>query len=417
MGMRFAVIGSGPAGLYAALTLAQRAKVTLIEQNEKLGGTCVLYGCIPGKAMLKAASLSAQAERLGKRLEFAFNEAQALARRASELVSKGEEYLLSDAGVEVVHGRATLTGGTLRVNNETLRVDGVIVATGTKRPEGTASDDLPSLNDFHRIAVIGGGVGGVEYAWLLRKLGKEVHVYEAEDLLLPKHDPDLRRAVTSHFQKLGVRLHLKARARVEGNKVITEEGAQEFDVVLFSFGRKPNLEGIEVPTDERGFVRVDRYMFTGISNVYAAGDVTGSFTAHEAMRKGIVAALNLLGQRTAYDGTSVPKVIYIHPQIAYFGDVSNGDCVKVQVASLPRAVAERESEGFVKVCFNEGRLAGTVAFSPEAEGVVTLASLMRGKRAEEILLEQIPHPSYLEAIWEAARQYLAKKGGVNSARP
>ncbi|MCQ4450120.1 MAG: NAD(P)/FAD-dependent oxidoreductase [Sulfolobales archaeon] len=417
MGMRFAVIGSGPAGLYAALTLAQRAKVTLIEQNEKLGGTCVLYGCIPGKAMLKAASLSAQAERLGKRLEFAFSEAQALARRASELVSKGEEYLLSDAGVEVVHGRATLTGGTLRVNNETLRVDGVIVATGTKRPEGTASDDLPSLNDFHRIAVIGGGVGGVEYAWLLRKLGKEVHVYEAEDLLLPKHDPDLRRAVTSHFQKLGVRLHLKARARVEGNKVITEEGAQEFDVVLFSFGRKPNLEGIEVPTDERGFVRVDRYMFTGISNVYAAGDVTGSFTAHEAMRKGIVAALNLLGQRTAYDGTSVPKVIYIHPQIAYFGDVSNGDCVKVQVASLPRAVAERESEGFVKVCFNEGRLAGAVAFSPEAEGVVTLASLMRGKRAEEILLEQIPHPSYLEAIWEAARQYLVKKGGVNSARP
>jgi dihydrolipoamide dehydrogenase len=417
MGMRFAVIGSGPAGLYAALTLAQRAKVTLIEQNEKLGGTCVLYGCIPGKAMLKAASLSAQVERLGKRLEFAFNEAQALARRASELVSKGEEYLLSDAGVEVVHGRATLTGGTLRVNNETLRVDGVIVATGTKRPEGTASDDLPFLNDFHRIAIIGGGVGGVEYAWLLRKLGKEVHVYEAEDLLLPKHDPDLRRAVTSHFQKLGIKLHLKARARVEGNKVITEEGVQEFDVVLFSFGRKPNLEGIEVPTDERGFVRVDRYMFTGISNVYAAGDVTGSFTAHEAMRKGIVAALNLLGQRTAYDGTSVPKVIYIHPQIAYFGDVSNGDCIKVQVASLPRAVAEREIEGFVKVCFKEGRLAGTVAFSPEAEGVVTIASLMKGKRAEEILLEQIPHPSYLEAIWEAARQYLAKKGGVNSARP
>ncbi|MCI4455244.1 MAG: NAD(P)/FAD-dependent oxidoreductase [Sulfolobus sp.] len=417
MGMRFAVIGSGPAGLYAALTLAQRAKVTLIEQNEKLGGTCVLYGCIPGKAMLKAASLSAQAERLGKRLEFAFNEAQALARRASELISKGEEYLLSDAGVEVVHGRATLTGGTLRVNNETLRVDGVIVATGTKRPEGTATDDLPYLNDFHRIAVIGGGIGGVEYAWLLRKLGKEVHVYEAEDLLLPKHDPDLRRAVTSHFQKLGVRLHLKARARVEGNKVITEEGTQEFDVVLFSFGRKPNLEGIEVPTDERGYVRVDQYMFTGISNVYAAGDVTGSFTAHEAMRKGIVAALNLLGQRTAYDGTSVPKVIYTHPQIAYFGDVSNGDCVKVQVASLPRAVAERESEGFVKVCFKEGRLAGTVAFSPEAEGMVTLASLMRGKRAEEILLEQIPHPSYLEAIWEAARQYLVKKGRVNSARP
>jgi dihydrolipoamide dehydrogenase len=124
-----------------------------------------------------------------------------------------------------------------------------------------------------------------------------------------------------------------------------------------------------------------------------------------------------LGQRTAYDGTSVPKVIYTHPQIAYFGDVSNGDCVKVQVASLPRAVAERESEGFVKVCFKEGRLAGTVAFSPEAEGIVTLASLMRGKRAEEILLEQIPHPSYLEAIWEAARQYLVKIGSVNSARP
>jgi dihydrolipoamide dehydrogenase len=404
------VIGSGPAGLYAALTLAKESKVVLIEKEERLGGTCVLYGCIPGKAMLKAAKLTAESERLGKPLSFAFAEAQSLARRATDLVSKGEEYILQDAGVEVVHGQARITVGSIQVNGQTLEVDGIVVATGTKRPEGTASDDLPYMNDFHRIAIIGGGVGGVEYAWLLKRLGKEVHVYEVENLLLPKHDPDLRRAVTSHFQKLGVKLHLGSAVKVEGKRVIVGDKAEEFDFVLFSFGRKPNVEGIELPTDSRGFIKVDEYMYTGIGRIYAAGDVTGSYTAHEAMRKGIVAAVNLLGSRVKYNGEAVPKVIYTHPQVAYFGDTSGGECVRVNVASLPRAVAERESEGFVKVCFKDGKLAGAVAFSPEGEAVVTLASALRGKTAHEILLEQVPHPSYLEAVWEAARLYSGKRG-------
>ena len=406
--VKFVVIGSGPAGLYASLVLATRGEVTLVEKAERLGGTCVNFGCVPGKAMIRPLALSYWLSRFNRKVDFDLEELQRLAKEASSRVSKGEEYLLEDAGVKVVHGVAKVKSGTVEVNGQTLAADGVVVATGLKRPEAVSSDDLPELKGLKKVALIGGGVGGVEYGWLLKVAGKEVHIYESGPYLLPRTDRDLSVAVTNHFRKLGVKLHLNVQARVEGNSVITNEGREEFDAVIWTFGRRPNVDGIELPLDDRGFIKVDERMYTGVGNVYAAGDVTGSFTAHEAMRKGVVAGLNLIGIRTTYSGLNVPEVIYTEPQIARFGK-TEGECVRVDMASLTRGVADKATEGFVKLCFEEGKLVGALAFSHRAEEIVTLASAMAGKTIEEIVSSQMPHPSYVEAVWEGAFRLLLKK--------
>ncbi|BFH72371.1 NAD(P)/FAD-dependent oxidoreductase [Sulfurisphaera javensis] len=406
------VIGSGPAGLYGALTASLLGeKVKLIEENEKLGGTCVLYGCIPSKAMLHPLALKYSLERIGKKVDFTYEELTKLAQDAINRLSKGVEYMLESAGVEVIHGKGILKGKEVEVSGQVLYPDKVLVATGTLKPEikGTiASDDLPYLTkDFNVVTVIGGGVGGVEYGWLLHKVGKEVHIVEKDNLLLPKHDMDLRNSVTNHFKRIGVKLHLRTEAKIEEGKVKLSDGSEiKSDIILMSFGRKPNLNGIEsLPHDY--WIKVNEYMETPLKDIYAAGDVTGSFTAHEAIHKGYIAGLNMKGVKKAYDGTAVPKVIYTMPQVAYVGNTDRGRCVKVELSSLGRAITEKRTEGFVKICEENGKVIGGVAFSERAEEIISLIALGIKLKAtvDELLDFHYPHPSYLEIIWEILRRF------------
>jgi dihydrolipoamide dehydrogenase len=410
------VIGSGPAGIYAAITASSLGeKVTLIELNERLGGTCVLYGCIPSKAMLHPLTLAYELSRIGIEVKIEYETLRKLAADAISRLSKGVEYMLESHGVNVIRGKAKLKGKDVEVNGQSVKSDKIVVATGTLKPTGgITSDDLPYLEkDFNRIVVVGGGVGGVEYGWLLRMSGKEVYVVEKESLLLPKHDKDLREAVTNQFRRIGVKLVLNSEAKVEGNKVILSDGkALEGDLILISFGRRANLEGFEELPQVEGWLKVNEYMETLYKGIYGAGDVTRSFTAHEAIHKGLIAGLNAVGIRKAYNGQVVPKVIYTMPQIAYVGNTEDGECVKVNMVSIARAIAEKETEGFVKICFKEGKIVGAVAFSERAEEIITLIALaMRLNASLEQLLDfQFPHPSYLEAIWEGVYEALRQRG-------
>jgi len=405
------VVGGGPAGIYGAITasiLGERVK--LIEEKEKLGGACVLYGCIPSKAMLHPLSLKYSLERLGKDVGFTYEELVKLAQDVINRMSKGVEYMLESAGVEVIHGKAVLKGKEIEVSGRTYKPDKILVATGTSKPEvkGTiASDDLPYLDkDFKKVVVIGGGMGGVEFSWLLHKTGKEVHLVEKEPLLLPKQDQDLRTAVTDHFKRIGIKLHLNTEAKIEEGKVKLSNGEEiQADIILMTFGRKPNIEGFEsIP--HKYFIDVNEYMETQIKDIYAAGDITGTFTAHEAMHEGYIAGLNMKGIRKAYNGKAVPKVIYTSPQIAYVGNTDQGKCVKISMASLPRAIADKETEGFVKVCEEGGKIVGAVAFSERAEEIISLIALAMKLNAniDDLLDFHYPHPSYLEIIWEALRK-------------
>lgn len=151
-----------------------------------------------------------------------------------------------------------------------------------------------------------------------------------------------------------------------------------------------------------GKIEVDEFMRTKVNGIYAAGDVTGSYTAHEAIHKGFVAGINATGGRKKYEGNAIPKVIYTEPQIAYVGR-TEGICRKTNMTEIVRAVAEKRTEGFVKICRDEqGRITGGVAFSERGEEIITFVStLMRiGVKVSDAIDVVLPHPSYLEAVWE-----------------
>jgi len=411
--MRIIVIGSGPAGLYSSLFLSSHAKVTVVEKAERLGGTCTVYGCMPAKSMLYLLHLAEDAAKFAKRFSLSQEEVRRSAKEAVNRLSKGVEYLLEDAGVEVIHGRASLRSGKVVINSsQSLEGDGVIVATGTNRPNfpnSIASDDIPYLErDVKTAIVVGGGAGGLEYAEILRDWGSEVYLVEKSDLLLPGSDQDLRVAATNSFRKKGIKLVLgKTVAKSNEGEVLLSDGSKlKGDVILYSFGRTPNVEGFE-ELSKTGPIRVDSRMYTGVDRVFAAGDVIGTYTAHEAIHEGLVAASNLVGIEREYNPAAVPKVIYVRPQIATVGRIE-GKSVKINFSQLGRAVSERETEGFLKLFYEGGRINGLIVFGERAEELATLVGLAI---THNITLQGIfdtifPHPSYMEALWEAVGKAL-----------
>ncbi|AOL16903.1 pyridine nucleotide-disulfide oxidoreductase [Sulfolobus sp. A20] len=406
--MRIGVIGSGPAGVSASLELAKRGhKVTLVEKEDRLGGTCVLYGCIPSKAMLNPIHLLTSMEKVGKRdVSFSLDELKKLGKEASSRISKGVEYLLEDNGVEVVHGNASLRSGVLNVNNESLNPDYIIIATGTYRERTRGiiySEDLPYLDrDFNSVILVGGDVGGIEFGWLLRKIGKEVFLIDKQNSLLPYLDKDISNTITNYFSRIGVKLYLgRIVKEMKENEVILDNGERlTADVVYMTFGRKPSIDGFE-EIKHNPFIQVDEYLRTSLSNVFAAGDIIGTHTAHEASYAGKIAALNIVGERKVFNTLGIPKVVYTHPTIAYVGRME-GQCVKFSLSNLGRAIVEKETDGILKICVENDRIVGAQAFMKDAEEVISLISLMiRFNMSVNELKDFVaPHPSYIEAITE-----------------
>ncbi len=406
--MRIGVIGSGPAGVSASLELAKRGhKVTLVEKEERLGGTCVLYGCIPSKAMLNPVHLLTSMEKVGKKdISFSLDELKKLGKEASSRISKGVEYLLEDNGVEVIHGNASLRSGVLNVNNESLKLDYIIIATGTyrERTKGIIySEDLPYLDkDFNSVILVGGDVGGIEFGWLLRKIGKEVFLVDKQNSLLPYLDRDISSTITNYFSKIGVKLYLgRIVKEMKEKEVILDNGERlTADVVYMTFGRKPSINGFE-EIKHNPFVQVDEYLRTSLSNVFAAGDIIGTHTAHEATYAGKIAALNVMGGKNVFNTLGIPKVVYTHPTIAYVGRME-GQCIKYSLSSLGRAIVEKETDGILKICIDNDRIVGAQAFMKDAEEVISLISLMIrfNMRISDIKDFVAPHPSYIEAITE-----------------
>jgi len=301
----------------------------------------------------------------------------------------------------------------VKVGSQSIQTDKVIIATGTRRERQewlNYTEDLPTLTStFEKIVILGGDVGGVELAWLMRNLGKEVYLIEKQDSLLYYLDKDLREAVTNYFRKIGVKLFLNTEvSKISKNLVVTQKGDEiSGDVIFLTYGRKTNIEGFEKLSKDGKYIAVDEYLRTSVRNVYAAGDIIGTHTAHEAIYAGVIAGINASGGNEVFNAEGIPKVVYTHPQIAYVGK-SEGKCVKVQVASLTRSLVDKDTEGFFKLCTQGEEIKGAFAFMPYAEEAVTLVSLlMRAKVKLRQAIHMIPpHPSYMEAVYEALLRIL-----------
>jgi dihydrolipoamide dehydrogenase len=452
------VIGAGPGGYVAAIRLAQLGRKTLCIEQDRIGGVCLNYGCIPSKALISAAdrfSRLDQAAEMGIRVTdktLDFGVTQAWKQKVVDRLTGGVEKLLKGNGVEVMMGTASFTGpNTLEVKGEgeaeKITFANGVIATGSSpfflegfEPDGEVVVDSRQALAFEsipeRLLVIGGGYIGLELGMAYARFGTRVTVIEMMDTLLGGTPKELSAVVARTCKKLGVKIHLKTAARSlergKGRAVLTAEDPDgekqtfEAERVLVTIGRKPdtrglNLEQAGLETNDRGFVEVDAQRRTKVPHLYAIGDVAGEpLLAHKASKEGIVAAEAIAGEPVAYDYRAVPAVIFTDPEIAYVGldeEQAQAQGYEVAVGKFPfaasgRALAMAHTDGFVKVIGDRksGALLGVQIVGAEASDLISEAclALEMGARMEDIGYTMHPHPTLGEAIMEAAEAALGR---------
>jgi dihydrolipoamide dehydrogenase len=460
------VVGGGPGGYVAALRAAQLGAKTAIVEKDRMGGTCLVRGCIPTKALLQSSELYSQAKAGApfglKAGDIAFDWSVAQTRKTSvvDQLVKGVEGLLKAGGVTTVRGSACLAGnGVVDVSGDRLQAKDIIIATGSavariplKGAELTIdSDQILELKEIPtRLAVIGGGVVGMEFAAMFAALGSKVTVFEMLPQVLPMVDADLVAVYAKHLSGLGGAIHTNTKVQEVANQngglqvrfsSGGEGGSVDADQVLLAVGRVPYTQGLEAEKAgvklERGRVVVDEHLHTSADGIWAIGDVIGGIMlAHVASYEGVCAVENIVGHGNRIpDYHAAPNCIYTDPEIAHVGlgekDAKDqGFDVKIgrfPFAASGRALTLGQSEGFVKVIADasSGRLLGAHIIGPRATDLIAEATLaiQNGLTLEQIDLTIHAHPTLPESLMEAelAAQgraiHIPNRRSANSASP
>ncbi|MGE0645440.1 MAG: dihydrolipoyl dehydrogenase [Nitrospira sp.] len=450
-----AVIGGGPGGYAAAFRAADLGlRTVLIDEDPQLGGTCLLRGCIPSKALLHAARLLTEAQEAsawGIQFDKPRVDLDAFRSRVDTVIgklTKGVRTLAGSRKVEVIQARAMLKDGvTLQLSGpdapSELSFGHAIIATGSKPviPSSLKLDDprvmdstsalrLPDIPQ--RLLVVGGGYIGLELGTVYQALGSEVTVVEALPRLLNGVDADLVRPLHQRMQRRfkAIKLNTTVKlleARNEGLVATFSDSegtsTDNFNRVLIAVGRKPNteqlgLEHTKIVVTAKGFIEVDRHMRTAEPTVFAIGDVVGDpMLAHKASHEGLVAAEVIAGRQTTFDAAAIPAVVFTDPEIAWCGLTEEaakaaGQAVKVTRfpwAASGRATTLGRTEGVTKLILDQesGRvlgmgLCGVGAGELIAEGVLAIEM---GAVAEDLATSIHAHPTLSETVMEAAESF------------
>jgi dihydrolipoamide dehydrogenase len=453
------VIGAGTGGYVAAIRAAQLGKrVAVVERQPALGGTCLLWGCIPTKALLEHAHALDVVRRAGDwgitmpaGHEPAIDMPRVLARQDAIVggLSKGVEFLFRKHRIEWIKGSARLLGnGKVQVSGDdtrTVAAGHVIVATGSApRPlddvqlDGEriiTSDEAIKLKAVPRsMAIIGGGAVGVEFASIFGRFGSTVTLVELEPRLVPAEDEAVSTQLEKSFTRQGIRVLTRTRlAGVSaGPRGLTIEAlgpggtdAVEADVLLVAIGRKPVTAGLGVEElgaqMDRGFIRVDDLYRTSIPDVSAIGDVISLGTiphpqlAHVSSMEGVLVAERLAGLPVEpIDYDHVPHCTYCDPEIGSVG-LTEAEARRrgrdVRVGTFPFGVLGRakmagETDGFVKIVADTkyDEVLGVHMIGPRSTELVAEAVVaLRLESTVEALVKTIhAHPTFSEAIGEAA---------------
>lgn len=454
------VIGSGPGGYVAAIYSAQSGLKTAIverEPTERLGGTCLLRGCIPTKAMLHTADLLDEMRRSkdvgisATGVELSMEQMHAYKEKVVQKNAGGVKYLMNKNKIDVHFGHGRLAGkGKVSVEaadgkKTTLNAKNIILATGSDTFHlpfiDMSSDRVMDSNDIlelqevpEHLVVLGAGAVGTEFASVFLRYGSKITLIEMAPTVLPNEDAD----ISAEAQKLFVRQGMK----VLTSSKVTEVKATDKDVtlevetekdgkttrqtikashVLVAVGRAPQskdigAKGTKVVIDDRGVVEVDEMMRTGEPGVYAIGDITGSiWLAHLASREGILAVDHIAGKNPRpinYD--LVPMCTYCHPEVASVG-LSEAEArargYDVKVGKFPfsasgRAAILNQTDGFVKIVSEKkyDEVLGLHIIGPRATELITEGTLAMELECtvEELLHTIHPHPTMAESIAEAA---------------
>src|SRR5256714_2070369 len=440
------VIGGGPGGYVAALRAAQLGARTAIVEKDRMGGTCLVRGCIPTKALLQSSELYTQARDgaafgvVADKLSFDWPVAQKRKTAVVDQLVKGVEGLLKAAGVTSLRGNARLAGkGVVNVSGDQLQAKDIIIATGSAiarialpGAELTIdSDQILELKEVpRRLAVIGGGVVGMEFAAMFAALGSKVTVLEMLPQVLAMVDSDLVAVYAKHLAQLGGEIHTDSNvsevAKRDGGLQVrfstgAEGGAVDADQVLLAVGRVPYTQGLDAEKAgvklERGRVVVDHHLRTTADGVWAIGDVIGGLMlAHGASYEGICAGENIdgLGDRVP-DYHAAPNCVYTDPEIAHVGlgeKEAKDKGIAVKIGRFPFAAAGRaltlgQTEGFVKVIADaqSGQLLGAHIVGPRATDLIAEATLaiQNCLTLEQVDLTNHAPPNLPESVMEAAR--------------
>ncbi|MCF7936401.1 MAG: dihydrolipoyl dehydrogenase [Synergistales bacterium] len=447
---RLVVIGGGPGGYVAAIRAAQLgAQVTLVERRW-LGGTCLNVGCIPTKVLLHTVELLEAVKggkKLGLRVEGAEVDWKGLMKQKKRVVSRlvgGVGSLLKANGVSVAEGVARFVDAhTISVagadGEETITADGVIVAAGSSPavPPIPGLDSVAHLTSEEALsleeppaslAVIGGGVIGVEFASIYAGLGTRVTVVEMLPEILPGMDPELVQVVRRALSRKGVRFHTGAAVRRagdggEGVTLAVEAGGETLELtaerLLVAAGRRPVTEGLGLEAIgaavEKGFVRTDGRCATTVPGVYAVGDCANPLMlAHVASAEGEAAAENALGGDAVVDMRTAPACLYTSPEVASVGlteEQAREQGYDVKVGRFPltacgKAVVMDDTAGLVKFVVDAAgdEVLGVHMAGPRATDLITEAALaLRLEATADEIIETIhAHPTLGEAVREAA---------------
>jgi dihydrolipoamide dehydrogenase len=438
------VVGSGTGGYSAALRAATLGKqVALVERDDRLGGTCLLRGCIPTKALLQSAAVMDQVNRSEEWGITASGEPdwprvlEFKDRVVDKLVS-GLTSLVKARKIEVVNGTAKLAAqGAVEVDGRGLQANHIVLATGSqpKLLPGLEVGDRVITSDqalgLDRIpasaVVIGAGAVGLEFASLYRSLGAEVTLVEALDRLAPLEDEDISKEVARSFRKRGITTHVGAKVQDvkesgDGVTVGFEAGGQSQEITaeicLVAVGRGPITDGLgagEIGIElDRGYVKVDGQLQSSVPGVWAIGDVcTSPFQlAHVSMAEGIAVAERIAGQDVAdLDYAGVPRVTFSSPEISSVGLTEaqareRGHDVVVDrfnMQGLGKANIVGEAGTCKVVAEKDGPVLGVHLIGPHVTDLVAEAMLITNWEAlpDEVAALIHPHPTLSEAIGEA----------------
>lgn len=450
------IIGSGPGGYVAAVRAAQLGlKVAVIEKDPAPGGTCLHWGCIPAKALLRTAEVldtARAAGEFGVRIPKAELDVTAMHAYRKKTIAgnvKGVEYLFKKNGVTLIHGRGRLAGGG-RVEVTpgdgksapfTVKSAHVVIATGSaiRGLSGIEFDGKRVLNSDHAltieripksIVVLGAGAVGVEFASAFRSFGSDVTIVELLPTLVPLEDEALGKELERVFKKRGMQVHTDTKVeKVESTKngvsLRALQGGKKLELeaatLLVAIGRRPltedlGLEKVGVKLDKRGFVEVDGRMRTAVEGVYAIGDILATQAlAHVASHEGIVAAEDAAGlEPHEIDYDKVPSCTYCHPEVASIGlsetkarerghDVVVG---KFPFSASGKAKILGETNGFVKIVAEKkyDEVLGVHIVGPHATELIAEATAALNLEATAASLFQAihAHPTLAEAMGEAA---------------
>jgi dihydrolipoamide dehydrogenase len=444
----------------AGIRLGQLKKKALVVEKDRPGGVCLNVGCIPSKALINASKLFEKLKHGGDIGILADNPRVEMGKMQTwkeEVVGKltgGVRTLLKANGCDYRTGVAHLTGrNTLEIEGQgadagkkiTVEASAIIIATGSRPVEipgftfdGNRVVDSTGALAFRevppRLVVIGAGYIGMEIGTLYAKLGSKVAIVEALPTILPGTDPELAQVVARRLKKMGIETLTGAKAKSWSERgdratvtIETQGGEVQLDAdkVLVAVGRRPNSEGLGLEAVgvkvERGFVPVDRRQQTNVPGIYAIGDVVGQpMLAHKASKEAEVAAEVIAGHRAEMDVRAIPAVIFTDPEVASVGLTAEeaekkGRKVKIgkfPFAALGRAIANHDTDGFVKVVVDaeSTEVLGLHVVGNGAGDVIAEAALAieMGALAADIGLTVHAHPTLPEAIMEAAKAALGE---------